>query len=126
MVLISISLVPAQSNSRAKIRITRIPAYSVIGGPDQVGLIKGTATGISDCQDCRVVLFARTNQWWVQPSADAPYTPIVNGNWQSETHLGAEYAAVLARPSYKASPTVESLPTLGGNILAIDIKQGKR
>lgn len=125
MIAIAFAISGTQAKDKPTIKITDIPEYDAKGGSDRVGTIKGIAS-IGDCKGCRVVLFARTNKWWVQPLADSPYTQIVNGKWQSETHLGTNYAAVLVAPAYRAPATAESLPTIGTDVLAIDIKGGKK
>ena len=56
--------------------------------------IAGRVTGAAPGQ--RIVLYARTEGWWVQPTASDPYTAIApDGTWKSSTHLGAEYPALL-------------------------------
>ena len=123
--LIAIPLAAQTDTSKASVSITSVPAYDK-GGSDKTEVIKGTANGVTDCSDCRVVLYARTNQWWVQPLAKSPFTNINNGSWQSMTSLGTEYAALLVKSSFKPSPTLTKLPTVGGDVLAIDVKPGKR
>jgi hypothetical protein len=125
---ISLALMAFAQDHQGKttITITEVPAYDAKGGPERVDSIRGTVTGIQDCKDCRVVLFAFTNAWWVQPVADSPYTSISEGKWDSETHLGSTYAAILVRSSYKAPATLSRLPAVGGDILAVDRKPGKR
>src|SRR5207249_3656891 len=100
--------------------------YDEKGGPIRLGIIKGKVEGADDCKDCKVVLFTYTNTWWVQPVADSPDTAIVGGKFQSETHLGTAYAAVLVRSSYKAPPTTSRLPNVGGEVLAVDSKAGSQ
>lgn len=104
-------------NSDAVIQIVVVPPSG--GGPDRMDTIAGKVRGVNFKQ-CRVVIFARTNTWYVQPFVDAPYTAIdEKGNWETETHLGAEYAALLVKPSYKPSATAETLPPVGGDVLAV-------
>lgn len=126
--LITLALVVgiSQAKNKPTIKITDVPEYDAKGGPDRVATIKGTAKGIGDCKDCRVVLFARTNKWWVQPLATTPYTPIVEGKWQGETHLGTDYAALLVTAAYKVPATAERLPTIGPGVLAVDTKRGQQ
>lgn len=105
----------------ATITITEVPPRDP-GGPGTHGTIAGMATGNPD--DCVVVLYVRTDQWYVQPTADNPQTPIRDGRWQSGTHLGREYAALLVKKSYQPHPIVNSLPPLGGDVIAEDTKKG--
>ena len=107
------------------ITITQVPP-SDAGGPDRVGMIAGTTSGARS-SEYRVVLYTHTDQWYVQPTIASPYTTIDDkGTWQSETHLGRTYAALLVKSSYHdPQPTLSSVPNVGGEIVAVDIKQGR-
>lgn len=98
------------------IQITVVPPKG--GGPDRMATIAGKAGGFNP-NECKVVIFTRTNTWYVQPYANAPYTSIDSrGEWQTQTHLGDEYAALLVKPSYRPPATTDSLPPVGGDVLA--------
>jgi hypothetical protein len=109
------------SASRAfapSIKITLVPRDGE-GGPDILGTIGGVASGV-DFDNCKVVVFAHTNMWYVQPDTKAPYTQIQNdGRWETDTRLGHVYAALLVKSGYKPPDTTRTLPQIGGNILAI-------
>lgn len=112
----------AQTRSQPKqgakpaIAITTVPPRGE--GPDRMELIAGTVSGV-DVSQCKVVVFAKTDTWYVQPTIAEPYTSVEpGGRWETDTHLGYEYAALLVRPSYKAPATVGALPAVGGNVLA--------
>ena len=54
------------------------------------GRVKGARKGQ------RIVLFARSGMWWVQPLAADPFTKIQpDSRWRSTTHPGSAYAALL-------------------------------
>ena len=75
------------------IEITTVPPKG--GGPDSNGTIAGRANGVRG-KAFRVIVYARTDKWYVQPFADSPHTSIGdNGDWETDTHLGNEYAALL-------------------------------
>ena len=69
----------------------------------------------------RIVLFTRSDEgWWVQPFRSRPFTDIEgDSTWKSSIHLGQEYAAVLVDADYRPPATAESLPELGGGIVAV-------
>jgi hypothetical protein len=91
------------------------------GGPDQLAQIGGTTTG-ADPATQRVVLFAGTDIWYVQPYTAAPLTSLGrDGNWTSPTHLGTQYAALLVKSTYKPPMTSFALPEVGSEVLAVDI-----
>jgi hypothetical protein len=114
-----------QEAAKPDIQITLVPPSG--GGPDRLERIAGTVSGVNlkECK-CKVVIFALTNVWWVQPFADSPDTSIDgNGRWENDTHLGREYAALLVKNSYKPRPTTSELPQVGGDVLAADRERAK-
>ncbi|PYP85585.1 MAG: hypothetical protein DMF61_15740 [Blastocatellia bacterium AA13] len=101
-----------------RIQITLIPPKG--GGPDKLDRIAGNVSGV-DVKKCKVVLFALGgNTWYVQPYTASPFTTIRDdGKWENDTHLGSEYAALLAEASYRPPDTITRLPQVGGDLLAI-------
>lgn len=89
--------------------------------------ITGTVSGV-DPNEHKVVIYARGgDRWWVQPYAASPYTDIgKDSKWESETHGGTEFAALLVKPSYQPSATLGSPPAVGGDILAIARKKPEK
>jgi len=95
------------------------------GGPDRLEPIAGRVTGARAGQ--RIVLFAKAGVWWVQPTRDEPFTTIQpDSTWTSSIHLGTEYAALLVEPAYRPPPTIDSLPSEGGDVVALKIVQGQK
>jgi len=89
-----------------------------VGGGPALQTITGRVTGART--EDRVVLFARSGQWYVQPFVDQPYTKIQDGfTWSNSTHLGTEYAALLVRPGYVPPTVTAELPKEGDNVLAV-------
>lgn len=87
--------------------------------------IAGSVTG--NCRDCKVVLFAKGDVWYVQPWSNSPFTEVdSNGTWRNDTHLGTEYSALLVRGSYKPPERVSALPAVGDEVLAVAREFGKR
>jgi signal transduction histidine kinase len=73
----------------------------------------------------RLVLYARSGDWYVQPFADAPFTEIrPNASWSSRTHLGTEYAALLVEPGYRPPAITAVLPGPGGGVVAVEVAEG--
>lgn len=90
------------------IEFTRVPE-AANGGPEKLAPIAGRVIGARPGQ--RIVLFAKSGVWWVQPFADQPFTAIAeDGSWKSEIHLGTDYAALLVEPAYRAPETMEQIP----------------
>jgi hypothetical protein len=104
----------------------RQPASSIVfsevppaadGGPERMARIAGRVNGVHESQ--RIVLFAKSGVWYVQPYRNESMTTIQpDGAWSSSTHLGSEYAALLVRQGYQPPPTTQALPVLGGEVLA--------
>ena len=104
------------------IEFTRLPPAGE-GSPDIVDSIAGRVTGARPGQ--RIVLFARSGVWWVQPLADQPFTTIQqDSTWKNSTHPGTAYAALLVDAGYKPPMTVNSLPERGGPVQAVATADG--
>jgi hypothetical protein len=73
----------------------------------------------------RVVLYARSGTWWVQPMVERPFTDVqADGTFESTTHLGTEYAALLVAPGYRPPPQTDELPKPGAGVLAVATARG--
>jgi hypothetical protein len=105
------------------IEFTSIPEASE-GGPDKVVPIAGRVTGARPGQ--RLVLFAKSGVWWVQPLVAEPFTPLQpDSTWKTTTHLGLEYAALLVDASFTPPPTLDELPKPGGAVIAVATVPGR-
>ena len=104
------------------IEFTRLPPAGE-GSPDILNPIEGRVTGAQPGQ--RIVLFARSGVWWVQPLAENPFTSIQpDSQWKSSTHPGSAYAALLVDPGYQPPLTVNVLPQKGGLVHAVATAEG--
>jgi len=99
------------------VEFTTVP-QAAVGGPGTLAPVAGRVKGAQPNQ--RIVLFTKSDQgWWVQPFRSRPFTEIAaDSTWQSSIHLGQEYAALLVGPEYRPPATAESLPELGGGVIA--------
>jgi hypothetical protein len=105
------------------IEFTRIPQAD-IGGQDKFDIIEGRVGGQHPGQ--RIVLYAHSEGWWVQPLVDHPFTKIQpQSNWTNSTHLGTEYAALLVDPGYVPPSPVNVLPPVGGAVAAVAVVKGQ-
>ena len=99
------------------IEITLVPEAAE-GGADRLVPIAGRVRGAP--AGTRIVLYARSAVWWVQPLGNEPFTEIgADGTGKNQTHLGTEYAALLVGPEFKPLPTIQELPPAGGPIAAV-------
>jgi hypothetical protein len=112
----------APSAGAPSVEFSTIPEAAV-GGSDRLAPIAGRVRGAQRGQS--IVLFAKTNVWWVQPLAAEPFTKIEDDStWKSNIHLGTEYAALLVDPGYAPPATTESLPQPGGRVRAVATVRG--
>jgi len=104
------------------IEFIKVPPASV-GGSNRLEPISGRVNGARAGQ--RIVLFAKSEQWWVQPTVKQPFTEIQpDSSWRSSIHLGTEYAALLVSPQYSPPATTDSLPNQEGAVIAIATVKG--
>lgn len=106
-----------------RITFTEIPPAGV-GGPVRTTTIAGLVDGARPGD--RIVLFAKSHVWYVQPLRHTPFTDIdAQGRWRSTIHLGSQYAAMLVRAGYRPPDTMAVLPTLSDQVLAIATVDGR-
>jgi hypothetical protein len=104
------------------IEFTRLPPAGE-GSAEILNLIEGRVKGARPGQ--RIVLFARSGVWWVQPFGDSPFTALQsNFTWKASTHPGLSYAALLVDPEYRPPSTLNALPSVNGPVRAIRVADG--
>jgi hypothetical protein len=105
------------SQQEVKVQFLHVPSAG--GGSDSQGNIDGNVLGLKSPQEYKIVLYAHTDQWYVQPLVTAPYTDLdSNGKWSNWTHLGGRYAALVVRPTFRPGPPGQTLPSVGGDVIA--------
>ena len=115
--LLLIACPASRTTTAPSISITHTPPAGE-GGPEKLETIEGRVAGI--LPDQRVVLFALSGVWWVQPFVAQPFTTIeADLSWKSSTHPGTAYAALLVDSMYHPPPSLKALPEPGGSVLAI-------
>src|SRR4051812_37754855 len=120
-----LSLVACRSSSDSKpvIEFTEVPVAGA-GGPGRMTSISGKTFGAGAGD--MIVLYAKSQRWWVQPFADKPLTPVgSDGTWTTKIHLGTEYAALLVHPGFHPPAVSDTLPAQGGDVLAVATVKGK-
>lgn len=71
------------------IEFTKIP-LAAEGSPFKLVSIEGKATGAKPGQ--RIVLYAKSRVWWIQPLANQPFTQIrPDSTWQTSIHPGTAH-----------------------------------
>jgi hypothetical protein len=104
------------------IEFSKIPPAAQ-GGRERVDVISGSVSGARHGQ--KIVVYARSGPWWVQPWPNQSLLPIHwNSTWNTTTHLGFEYAAMVVEPGYHPPATMDVLPGVGGPIVTIQTVKG--
>lgn len=111
-----------QQAAEPEIFFTRIPAART-GDSTTLEAIEGRVRRVLPGQ--RIVLFARSDIWWVQPFSNNPFTAVGRDNaWKGRTHFGHEYAALLVEPSFNPPARTDRLPAKGAGVVAVAIVNG--
>ena len=110
---------------KVQVEITHIPPYEPEGGPDTHAEIGGKVSG-ELTPELKVVIYARADAWYIQPSAYALHSIRSNNAWSSWTHTGSSYAALLVRPGFDPFLRLDVLPQVGGYVVARTIVEGTR
>lgn len=110
------------NTGKPSIKFTTVPRADK-GGVIELDTIAGTVSGARTGQ--RIVLYARSGAWYIQPYADQQFTDVQSDStWSNQTHLGTEYAALLVEPGYKPEAMMHSLPGEGGGVVAVEVVEG--
>lgn len=111
-----------KTDTSPSVEFTRIPPAAQ-GGRERVDTIAGRVRGARSGQ--KIVIYAHSGPWWVQPWPDQALIPIqADSTWSASTHLGFDYAVLLVEPGYRPSPTLDVAPTQGGPVIALKIVKG--
>jgi hypothetical protein len=104
------------------IEFTKVPAAAE-GDPQLLAPIEGRVIGGKRGQ--KIVLYAKSVSWWIQPLDTKPLTAIQpDATWRNSTHPGTEYAALLVQPGYVPPPIARELPHAGGSVIAVAVVKG--
>jgi signal transduction histidine kinase len=111
-----------QNRQAPAIEFSVIPAAET-GGTMRLAPVAGTVSGAR--ADQRIVLYARSGNWYVQPFTDQPFTAIeADSTWRNTTHLGTEYAALLVDSDFTPPNETTALPAAGGPVAAVAVVGG--
>ncbi len=112
-----------EANAPPAITFIKIPPAAE-GGRERVAVFSGRVAGALPGQ--RIVVYAKSGPWWVQPWPDQPFTQIQSDStWTVSTHLGFEYAALLVAPGYQPPATMDLAPAVGPGVLAVASVKGE-
>ena len=122
--LLAVSCQSSRHVGEPLIEFTTVPPAGE-GSANPTDVIEGRVLGSQPHQ--RIVLFARSGVWWVQPFEAQPFTEIqADSTWRNFTHPGIAYAALLVDRRYRPPVTIEALPEKGGAVLAVATVEGNK
>jgi hypothetical protein len=96
------------------------PEIGIVGLTAGSGRVSGTVNNV-DLGGARVVLWAKTDLWYVQPYINQPFTLICgDASWSNTTHAWARMAALLVDGTYVPGSPRDYHPSLDAGVLAWD------
>lgn len=100
-----------------------VPSLTVNGIPSKNGgSISGRAVGLSDNTRFGIVVYARTDKWYVQPDTDQAIVNIQDdGTWKSWTRRGSEFLVLLVRRDYQPAVAPDAPPVAGASVVTFEI-----
>jgi hypothetical protein len=98
--------------------LTGQPAVTLDTPPAGATQLSGNAYNV-DPSTIKVVIYALTNEWYVQPTVAAPFTNIsANGSWSSPVNPWSSVVVLLVNPAnYTPEPTEITNPALDPGVL---------
>lgn len=120
------SLDPSVAEVEPRIEVTTVPPYDPVGGPSSRATIAGFVSGLSDPAEYRLVLYAYTDFYYVQPLTSAPFIRIdSSGRWSTWTHTGSHYLLLLVPSDYQPQDVMVS-PAEAGPVISQLSLEGDR
>ncbi len=99
---------------------TKPPEITIVGLQPGDSYVSGTANNL-DTSKTNVVLWAKTDHWYVQPYVTQPFTPIQGtGHWGNTTHPWNRLVALLVDATYDPGSIRLEHPSGDPGILAWD------
>lgn len=112
----------ATETGAPRVMFERIPPAEP-GGTSKLADIGGRV--VNPRPGLRVVLYARSGDWYVQPFWETPFTEIrPDSTWSSPTHTGTEYAALLVDGAFTPPKIAAALPGRGAGVVAVEVVPG--
>jgi len=108
---------------RSQIEITQIPPLEP-GGEKTHAYIGGTVKG-DGVSNCFVAVYVRASgKWYIQPTSGALQAVRQGKEWDTWTHTGQKYAALLVRRDFEPLDKLDMLPEVRDGVLAAAVVDG--
>jgi uncharacterized protein (TIGR03437 family) len=122
----TVTFAAADTPAAATLSVTLIVASPTVSNPSIQAIVqgcqvRGTVAGVRPPQSFRVVVYALTNAYYIQPCITEPLTAIASdGTWGPiDSHNGAIYA-ILVQANYSPPTLTGALPAVDGvKVLAV-------
>ncbi len=96
------------------------PEVSIVGLQPGSSIVRGTAVNL-DASAQKVVVYAKTNHWFVQPTTQSPFTDVCSdGSWATSTNPWDRIVAILVDDTYTPAPRLVPHPSTTPGVLAWD------
>ncbi len=106
--IVAIRLQPI-AEAQPRIEIITLPAYGE-GGPESLTSIQGRVNA-DNPEDFRVVIYAYSNRWYIQPNTASPLIDIKSdGTWEAKIHQGTQYAVLLVPSTFTPEAVTDKSP----------------
>jgi hypothetical protein len=113
--------------SMPTLRLTTIPTASAAGDPRILERIEGVVEGVRAPESYRIVIYAKTDRWYVQPDEREPLTHInPEGTFSNEVRLGLKYAVLLVKPAFNPPIMAEAIPAGSADIIVSKTYDGTK
>jgi hypothetical protein len=126
VLIVGAGLIFASGGHKGGVQIVISTYPSVAGnpGPNDTADISGKVVGLSGPENYRIVLYAYSDHWYVQPSTEQKLTYLgPSGQWSTQTHFGSKYAIAVVKPPF--DPPKDDLPSAGPRVVAIELFSAK-
>lgn len=105
---------------KTSISYINMPPFDSLPQSEEMYPISGKISELDYYSNYRIVVYAHTNRYYIQPGLDKALTEInENGYWQTETRKGGEYLILLVKKRFEADSLMNSPPQKGSNIIEI-------
>jgi hypothetical protein len=97
------------------------PEIRIVGLTPGSSAIRGTVNNVN-ARKVRVVLYAKTDYYYIQPSIASPYTKVCvgNGRWSSTTYTWDRMVALLVDSTFVAQSKLSSHPSRMSGVVSWD------
>lgn len=102
------------------IMLNQTPITDSLGGDVKIDTISGEVN-IESSEKYKIIIYAYTDMWYIQPSTINPKINIIGGKWKTATHLGKKYGVMLVKDTFQPKNKIQNLPQIDREIIEIKL-----